>query len=582
MSRTPASRQSAELTVERQPRVEVPDAAPQEAADLVPAVADHARRAGGRRPCTAPTPRAGARRAEGRTRATRSCPLGARRGRAPPASRRVVDVTEQVGDRQRVERLVVEGKLLGASLDQADAFVAGCERDSAAASSSISALWSMPTTAQPFRRTSSSATARRSGGDVENHGPAGPTSIRSTRKRRQRGSWPSESRLAYRSYVGPSGAKSRRAAWVRGDAAWAIGSSRQRVAAGRAGAHRRSWGAAGAAPVERLSGILATEPSPGVRVYLCAFEDGEGTGWLALDAAGGPVVNRQLVREAASIAALCEVAEETAGGGDLDELLARLVALRVTEAPEGIDEAEAAVRNLQRSLEAPPRVASPTYLERARRRRAGSSRRSARRLSVRRGDEARDGRGRGADRRDRTRLQRGALVRSCACEAPDAASGACPTPSRVRLVAEARQAENGPIAFAALFDSPLGIFVRDADGNRRQLTSGESDLYPTWSPDGEQIAFVRGIGHEGLSQLYVMDADGGALRVLGEAVTDSLGIGWSPDGGEIVFGDGKGISKIKSDGTGLTELTRGRRDRVRRGRPTGGPSCSRNRRVCTP
>ena len=115
---------------------------------------------------------------------------------------------------------------------------------------------------------------------------------------------------------------------------------------------------------ERLSGILATEPSPGVRVYLCAFEDGEGSrAWLALDAEGGPVTNRRVVRDAASIAALCEVAEEMAGGGDLDDLLSQLVALRVTEAPEGIDEAEDAVRDLQRSLRTPPRVASLEYLE---------------------------------------------------------------------------------------------------------------------------------------------------------------------------------------------------------------------------
>ena len=46
------------------------------------------------------------------------------------------------------------------------------------------------------------------------------------------------------------------------------------------------------------------------------------------------------VKDAVSIAALCEIAEESAVGGDLDELLSQLVALRLTENPEGIDEAE--------------------------------------------------------------------------------------------------------------------------------------------------------------------------------------------------------------------------------------------------
>jgi hypothetical protein len=130
---------------------------------------------------------------------------------------------------------------------------------------------------------------------------------------------------------------------------------------------QRIAGAAGehAGPGERLSGILAAEPHPGARVYLCAFEsDGGSRAWLGLDAEGGPVTSRRLVRDAASIAALCELAEETAGGGDLDDLLSRLVALRVTEAPAGIDEAEEAVHNLQRSIEAPPRLASPEYLDR--------------------------------------------------------------------------------------------------------------------------------------------------------------------------------------------------------------------------
>jgi hypothetical protein len=116
---------------------------------------------------------------------------------------------------------------------------------------------------------------------------------------------------------------------------------------------------------ERLSGVLAAEPHPGERVYLCAFEAGDGArSWLALDAGGDVVTSRQLVRDAASIAALCELAEELAGGGDLDDLLARLVALRMTEAPAGIEEAEDAVQGLQRTIGSPPRLASPSYLDR--------------------------------------------------------------------------------------------------------------------------------------------------------------------------------------------------------------------------
>ncbi|MCZ7588844.1 MAG: hypothetical protein M5U27_08355 [Gaiella sp.] len=113
-----------------------------------------------------------------------------------------------------------------------------------------------------------------------------------------------------------------------------------------------------------VTGVLATEPAGGHRVYVCAFESQAGErSWLALDAHGEPVRSERDVREAVSIAALCEVAEESSFPGDLDELRARLVALRITEAPEGIDEAEDAARDLQHVLGAPPHVASPERLD---------------------------------------------------------------------------------------------------------------------------------------------------------------------------------------------------------------------------
>lgn len=125
--------------------------------------------------------------------------------------------------------------------------------------------------------------------------------------------------------------------------------------------------AAAAAPHangDELRGVLATEPTGGRRVYVCAFETGarERT-WLALDGDGHPVETRRDVRDAVSIAALCEVAEEAAFPGDLDELRAQLVALRIAEAPDGIREAEEAARDLQHVLGAPPHVASPARLD---------------------------------------------------------------------------------------------------------------------------------------------------------------------------------------------------------------------------
>jgi hypothetical protein len=119
-----------------------------------------------------------------------------------------------------------------------------------------------------------------------------------------------------------------------------------------------------AAPGERLTGILAAEPLGVGRVYLCAYDADGSHAWLALDDAGAPLADRHAVREAAQIAGLCEVAEESAGGGDLPQLIARLAEIRAADAPAGIEEAEDAPRALAAAIEPPPRLATTAYLDR--------------------------------------------------------------------------------------------------------------------------------------------------------------------------------------------------------------------------
>ncbi len=113
-----------------------------------------------------------------------------------------------------------------------------------------------------------------------------------------------------------------------------------------------------------LTAVLAAESTPGCRTYLCAYETSDGIrSWVVLADGGVPVSSRRDVKDTVSITALCEIAEESAVGGDLDDLLSQLVALRVTENPEGIDEAEDAVRVLQQTIGAPPHLASPGRLD---------------------------------------------------------------------------------------------------------------------------------------------------------------------------------------------------------------------------
>ena len=112
------------------------------------------------------------------------------------------------------------------------------------------------------------------------------------------------------------------------------------------------------------------------------------------------------MRDAVAILALCELAAETAAGGDLDDLRSQLAALRLTENPPGIEEAEQAALELQQVLGAPPVARHARAPRRDRRRHAparGRARRRSPGLAVRRGDEGRE-RGRRALQREVERL----------------------------------------------------------------------------------------------------------------------------------------------------------------------------------
>jgi hypothetical protein len=119
-----------------------------------------------------------------------------------------------------------------------------------------------------------------------------------------------------------------------------------------------------ASPGDTVSGVIPTEPAPEARVYLCAFDDADGRrSWLAVREDGTRVESRAELREAVSIAAMCEVATDAAGGGDLDVLITRLRELRATEAPAGIESAEEAAQELRVVLGEPPQLASPSRLD---------------------------------------------------------------------------------------------------------------------------------------------------------------------------------------------------------------------------
>jgi hypothetical protein len=112
-----------------------------------------------------------------------------------------------------------------------------------------------------------------------------------------------------------------------------------------------------------VSAVLAAEPGGAGRSYLVAFGEGEEREWLVVDEQARALDVRATVREVASIVVMCELASELAGGGDLEELRTQLAQVRLVERPEGIEEAEEAALALEHAVGAPPRVASPAYLD---------------------------------------------------------------------------------------------------------------------------------------------------------------------------------------------------------------------------
>ncbi len=103
-----------------------------------------------------------------------------------------------------------------------------------------------------------------------------------------------------------------------------------------------------------------------------------------------------------------------------------------------------------------------------------------------------------------------------------------------------------------------GIYVMDTEGhNVRRLTPVKSAYEPAWSPDGRKIAFVS--GRDGHLDIWVMDADGKNPTNLTNDPGRDVAPGWSPDGRRIVFQsyrDGnEEIYIMDADGSGPRNLT---------------------------
>ncbi len=92
--------------------------------------------------------------------------------------------------------------------------------------------------------------------------------------------------------------------------------------------------------------------------------------------------------------------------------------------------------------------------------------------------------------------------------------------------------------FRSRFGITSEIYVMDADGkNEQRLTENRiNDWMPSWSPDGERIAFASDEkGELEGFEIYVMDADGGNPKNLTKNRHEDWEPSWSTDGKHIAF-----------------------------------------------
>ena len=128
---------------------------------------------------------------------------------------------------------------------------------------------------------------------------------------------------------------------------------------------------------------------------------------------------------------------------------------------------------------------------------------------------------------------------------------------RLTATAGARNPEWSPDGKQIVFESPEGVHVMSSTGAGARLLvpvtrQGERAVWPQWSPDGRRIAFVRPLA-DGSHAIFVVGRAGGEpTRLLEPAISPNdpnwsilnaseVTPSWSPDGKEIAYDSGDGV-----------------------------------------
>ncbi len=122
---------------------------------------------------------------------------------------------------------------------------------------------------------------------------------------------------------------------------------------------------------------------------------------------------------------------------------------------------------------------------------------------------------------------------------------------------------------SASVSEPRGVFLISVEtGEKRRLTrppdGTTGDSYPTFSPDGRALAFVRFRGF-GSSDIFLLPVEtGGEPRRLTSEQRDIRGLDWTADGGSLVFSSnragGQTLWKVPLSGGSIEPVAFGGQD----------------------